>query len=533
MAGLLMTLFFVSGSCLAGLTDKEKGVRNGNRHSAERYLDIVFAFENERFLINQIKYIHKAYVQQGKTIDSFRLSRDLRKTALTNLIISGFDIYWEESKYLMRRGTHLLEVHLYERVVEETQQNIRAYNQNGFLVLDEFHASDRTESLRELIELAVQHSFSKYPNRPYSHKALANQLAYILIELHEIYWKPRALRNLNARYHAVKAESEGKPSFTHYRQYLIDTLTSDPNKTLWYTFKPDKTNTGKPTRNYKSIQTVLAGHFPDVEAFSPESVNRYPRSTYSKPKATVKPPVAEDASYSSLYFAVKVVVGWMVGVNIVGAACYFCSDRPSRDKKAFERGEKDAARFEQNEDRELFNQRNLRKRRFSDSKPSMLLGQGGGGGSVFTSSAVPMHRAEPETELTRRLSTTSSGSDGTSQEQWQFLTDLTMAVLTAAENEANERHQQESDEGRATSVQDASEVRTAWGYGSTTRRGSSSDEEPPSSNWGFSWDNQDSSSWGFSSLDNHYNDSSPDWPGGGKSLDEVQNMVYSDNEDDW
>ncbi|WP_354011524.1 hypothetical protein [Endozoicomonas lisbonensis] len=409
-----MTLIFVSGSSFGGLTDKEKGIRNANRHTAERYLDIVFASENERFLIDQIKSIHKAYVRQGKTIDSFRLSRDLRKAALTDLILSGFDIYWENTNYHMRHRSHLLEEHLYDRVVPETQQNIRAYNQNDFLVLDEFHAGDRIESLRALVELAVQHGLSKYPYSPYSHKALANQLAYILIELHEIYWKPRALRNLNARYHAAKAEAKGKPSFAHYRQHLINTLTSDPNKTLWYTFKPDKTSAGKPARDYKSFQTTLAGHFPDVEAFGSESVNRRPKSTYSKPQATVKPPVAEETSPSKLYFAAKVVAGWFIGVNIVGAVCYFCSGNPGRDKKTFERGEENAAGVEHNGDEEPFYERNLRKRRYNDNKPSMPLDQGGG--SVFTS-AVSVDRTAPESELTRRLS---SSDEDTTSSGWGF-----------------------------------------------------------------------------------------------------------------
>ena len=414
--GLLMTIFLISGNCFGvTLSDREKGVQNAKRHISERYLGIVFARENNEFLIRQMEYIHKAYDQQGLTVNTFNKNRDARRTALINLIMSGLDDIWNNSYYHLRVQPHLLADHLYDRVTAETQEAIRSYNRNGYLVFDALRAQDRNESLRELVRIAVDHSFTQYPGKPSTHKQLADQIAYILPELHEIFWKPRAMRNINRRFHSAKESNGHKSSFTHYRQYLIDTFTEDPNKTLWYTFKPDTTN--KKTKDHKSIQKVLAGYFPRVAASHQKPVKKPDKITASRTRLN---PVVKKSSENDQYHNLKVVAVVFVGLPLL-STLLLCLDVYLKGLPASVGSKELAARDGANEDEyppkgEMPSPEfpDLRKRNAKGSQSFFPVKSSGG--SVSTS-LIPVDRSTAGSGLTRRPPTASFMSDGSLGEQ--------------------------------------------------------------------------------------------------------------------
>ncbi|UYM16649.1 hypothetical protein [Endozoicomonas euniceicola] len=422
--GLLMAIFLISGNCFGvTLTDKEKGVRDAKRHISERYLGIVFASENKRFLISQMEYIHKAYDQQGLTVNAFNTNRGARRTALINLVMSGFDDYWNNNGYHLGGQPHLLADHLYVRVIAEAQEATWLYNRND-RVFDAFNAKDREESLRELVVKAVDHSFAHYPDEPSTHKQLADQIAYILTELHEIFWKPRAMRNVNRRFHSEKEGSGHEPPFSHYRQYFIDTFTKNPDKTLWYTFKPDTTN--KAAKDHKSIQKVLAGYFPRVAASHEKPVKRPVKKpdkiTASRTRLN---PVDKKSSENDQYHNLKVAAVVFGGLPLL-SSLLLCLDVYLKGLPASVGSKESAARDGANEDEYPPKGKmpspefpDLRKRNVKG--PQLLFPVKPGGGSVPTS-VMPVSRSTAEFELNRRLQEAEKRArQQREEEEWQRL----------------------------------------------------------------------------------------------------------------
>ena len=186
-----------------------------------------------------MKYLQGYYEEQSMSLDLFNLSQtQTRKKALVDLVQSGLSKLWQNEYYATSKQPHLLAEYMLERTTKEAEETIKFYQVRNRLVFGKLPANDRdeNESLESLIETATDSSLFKDP--PHSHEELASQLAYILLELHEIYWRGRALRNLD--FHVYGTKDDSVKTFelvSHYKQiHLIGTFKQ--NNTLWHTAKP-------------------------------------------------------------------------------------------------------------------------------------------------------------------------------------------------------------------------------------------------------------------------------------------------------
>ena len=193
-----------------------------------------------------------------------------------------------------------------------------------------------------LVKTAVDLSYSKFQKNPGSLNDLVDQVAYILLEVHELYWKEKMLLTLGYKAYKTEIRTGNTPSFQYYLHHLKNTFKNE-HTNIWY-------NNTKSRSHQKALALYFSGYV------RPSPPQRH--STYVKVDRKTKRKEEPVSDYSVLKF--------YVAAGLFGlAGCFFFAYLDTlKDKKNAMASEKD----KQNTDSKPFNQLKKRPDNLGDGK---------------------------------------------------------------------------------------------------------------------------------------------------------------------
>ncbi|WP_252179661.1 hypothetical protein [Endozoicomonas sp. 4G] len=239
----LLSVFFsllLAVSCWGSVESPEQKAAKLVRDNLNSlYFDYMFTEEDEKMskaTMVSVRQVYDSYEQdQGAKGRSLPDSQtETRQQFLTRLVKEAVEhTVWKVvgSDNPDHPMSHLL---LKSFIVEESPDVVLWY-QTRPVLLQGVSAEDRMYSIDSLIEEAVQNSFKAFPSNPLSQEELSRQLGFILVEMHELLFRSKALRYLSYRVDEEKQNPEiaKDPAFVLYVSSLTELFNNHP--TLWHT----------------------------------------------------------------------------------------------------------------------------------------------------------------------------------------------------------------------------------------------------------------------------------------------------------
>ena len=267
------------------------------------YLDLLFTRERRSFLKTQMLSLKRKFHLHNFSLTTFSGDRQSRQNKFAELVADTLNIIQVEGLQSSSAEKHIFDVFAESPTVMERQEVADWYN-NRRLVFGRINADDWNGSLTDLVNRATSKAVLQYPTTE-SMSELAEQLAYILIEIHETYWRPKALRLLAYKIDSLTERYGFLSSFQYMQEHLADIF--ETHETLWLNYELSQ-----------SHQKQLAQYFLSDTA----------------------PPVSDQSQLSAINI---VTLSFMTGMALVGI-CIGCfmprqpenkpvQDSPSKKKK--------------------------------------------------------------------------------------------------------------------------------------------------------------------------------------------------------
>ncbi len=313
---------------------EQKAVRLVRIHLNDLYLDYVFAEENGSLLkaiMVSLRQLYDRYeLDQWLENDSGSGNHtEARQHLLTRVVqqatrhtiakVIGNDE--ADDSYQDCSMFHLLQAFGSAPGMEESRE-VADWSQARPVMLQGVVAEDRTDSLEELIQQAVQNSFREFPSNPISREQSARQLGFILMEMQELFLRGKALRSLSHSVHDFEQipAIASDPSFSFYLPFLTELFNS--HDTLWHTEL-----SGSKWRQYQEDLSALLMEAGDREDYGIERYRQVRRILDGEKRGTQGDQDDDDWQ------------GW-IGIGLIGPLCvmviimkvyvviYLCEEEP-------------------------------------------------------------------------------------------------------------------------------------------------------------------------------------------------------------
>ncbi len=248
----LLSVFvsFMLITCCWGSVEspEQKAVRYARSNLNSLYFYYVFAEENESLLkaiMVSLRQVHDRYEpdQWPETDSGSGNQTEARQQLLTRVVreatrhtiakVIGNDE--ADDSYQDCSMFHLLQAFSSAPDMQESRE-VADWSQTRPVMIQGVVAEDRTDSLEELIQQAVQNSFREFPTNPISREQSARQLGFILMEMQELFLRGKALRSLSHkvdRWKQISAITSDPFFSSFYLPFLTELFNS--HDTLWHT----------------------------------------------------------------------------------------------------------------------------------------------------------------------------------------------------------------------------------------------------------------------------------------------------------